>query len=151
VLKRWRNVAKREWQNLPPLVLELEKQYNRNFGRAGSLLVGDKGIMTIGEFGDGCRIVPEEAHRAFPVPEKLLPRIKGSHQSDFFRACRGGAPACANFDYSAPLAEIALLGNIAMLAGLKRRVEWDGAAMRCANLPELDRFLKPPYRDGWQI
>ncbi|MBI5684552.1 MAG: Gfo/Idh/MocA family oxidoreductase [Verrucomicrobia bacterium] len=151
VLKRWRNVAKREWQNLPPLVLELEKKYKRDFGRAGSLLVGDKGIMTIGEFGDGCRIVPEEAHRAFPMPDKLLPRIKGSHQSDFFRACRGGVPACANFDYSAPLAEIALLGDIAMLAGLKRRVEWDGAAMRCTNRPELNRFLKPSCRDGWKM
>jgi hypothetical protein len=151
VLKRWRNIAKREYQNLPPLVLELEKKYKRDFGRNGSLLVGDKGIMTIGEFGDGCRIVPEEAHRAFPMPDKLLPRIKGSHQSDFFRACRGGVPACANFDYSAPLAEIALLGNIAMLAGLKRRVEWDGAAMRCTNRLELNRYLKPTVRDGWNI
>lgn len=151
VEKRWRNTATRAYQYLPPLLLELEKKYGRDFGRNGSLLVGDKGIMTIGEFGDACRIVPEEVHRAFPMPDKLLPRIKGSHQSDFFRACRGGAPACANFDYSAPLAEIALLGNIAMLAGLKRRVEWDGAAMRCTNRPELNRFLKPSCRDGWTM
>jgi predicted dehydrogenase len=151
VERRWRNTAKREYQYLPPLLIELEKKYGRDFGRNGSLLVGDKGIMTIGEFGDACRIVPEEAHRAFPMPDKLLPRIKGSHQSDFFRACHGGASACANFEYSAPLAEIALLGNIAMLAGLKRRVEWDGAAMRCTNRPELNRFLKPAYRDGWRM
>jgi predicted dehydrogenase len=151
VQKRWRNVNKREWQNIPPLVLELEKKYGRDFGTNGSLLVGDKGIMTIGEFGDGCRIVPEEAHRAYPAPDKSLPRVKGTHQEDFFRACRGGAPACSNFDYAAPLAEIALLGNIAMLAGLKRRVEWDGAAMRCTNLPELDRHLQTTYRDGWKI
>mgnify|MGYP001296954985 CR=1 FL=1 len=151
VLKRCRNVAKREWQNLPPLVLELEKKYNRNFGRAGSLLVGEKGIMTIGEFRDGCRRVPEEAQRAFPVPDKVLPRVKGTHQEDFFRACRGGAPACANFEYSAPLAGIALLGNIAIVAGLKRRVEWDSAAMRGTNLPELNRCLKPTVRNGWSI
>lgn len=151
VEKRWRNTAKREYQYLPPLLLELEKKYDEEFGRNGSLLVGDKGIMTIGEFGDRCRIVPEEAHRAFPVPTQVLPRVTGSHPSDFFRACRGGAPACANFDYSAPLAEIALLGNLAMLAGLKRRVEWDGAAMRCTNRPELNRFVKPAYRDGWKL
>ena len=151
VEKRWRNTASRAQQNLPPLLLELEKKYGRDFGRNGSLLIGDKGIMAVGEFGTGCRIVPEEAHRAFPMPEALLPRIKGSHVSDFFRACRGGVPACANFEYSAPLAEIALLGNIAMIAGLKRRVEWDGAAMRCTNRPELDRFLKPSCRDGWNL
>ncbi|HPA18739.1 MAG TPA: Gfo/Idh/MocA family oxidoreductase [Verrucomicrobiae bacterium] len=151
VEKRWRNTARRECQNLPPLLLELEKKYGQAFGRNGSILVGDKGIMTIGEFGDGCRFVPAEANRAFPTPDKVLPRVEGSHRSDFFRACRGGAPACANFDYSAPLAEIALLGNIAMLAGLKCRVEWDGAAMRCTNRPELNRFLKPTYRDGWKM
>ncbi|OQC18693.1 MAG: hypothetical protein BWX70_03434 [Verrucomicrobia bacterium ADurb.Bin070] len=113
--------------------------------------MGDKGIMTIGEFGDGCRIVPEEAHRAYPIPDKVLPRVKGTHQEDFFNACRNGTQACANFEYSAPLAEIALLGNIAMLAGLKRRVEWDGAAMRCTNLPELNTHVKTTCREGWSL
>lgn len=151
VEKRWRNIAKREFQNLPPLVLELEKKYNRNFGRSGSLIVGDKGVISMGSFGDGCRIVPEEAHQAFPVPDKLLPRVKGTHPEDFFQACRNGTQACANFEYSAPLAEIALLGDIAILAGLKQRVEWDGAGMRCTNRPELNRYLKTTYRDGWKI
>lgn len=151
VEKRWRNTAKREYQYLPPLLLELEHTYGRDFGRNGSLLVGDKGIMTIGEFGEACRIVPETAHRAFPMPLATLPRIKGSHQENFFQSCRGGEPACANFEYSAPLAEIALLGNIAMLAGPNRRIKWDATAMRCTNQPELDRYLKPAVRDGWNL
>ncbi len=138
-------------QNRPPLLVELEKKYDRDFGDNGSLLVGDKGIMTMGPFGDGCRMVPEEAHRAFPRPAATLPRVKGTHQSDFFRACRGGAPACANFDYSEPLAEIVLLGDLAMRAGAGKRIEWDGPAMRCANLPELNRYLKATCRDGWKI
>jgi hypothetical protein len=49
------------------------------------------------------------------------------------------------------LAEIALLGNIAMIAGLKRRVEWDAAAMRCTNLPELNTHVKTTYREGWSL
>jgi predicted dehydrogenase len=151
VARRWRNVNKREWQYLPPLVLELEKKYGRDFGRNGSLLIGDKGIMTVGEFGDVCRMVPEEAHRAYPIPDKILPRIKGTHQDDFFRACHGGAPACSNFEYSAPLAEIALLGNIAMIAGRGRRVEWDAATMRCTNMPELNTYVKTTYREGWSL
>lgn len=141
----------REAQNRPPLLVELEKKYNRDFGSDGSLFVGDKGIMNIGPFGEGCRIVPEEAHRAFPMPAATLPRIKGTHQSDFFQACRGGTPACANFEYSGPLVEIVLLGDLAMLAGAGRRIEWDGAAMRCTNLPEINRFLKTTYREGWRI
>ncbi len=141
----------RDAQNRPPLVVELEKKYDRDFGADGSLFIGDKGIMMIGPFGDGCRMVPEEAHRAFPKPPATLPRIKGTHQDDFFRACRGGAPACANFDYSAPLAEIILLGDIAIHAGVGRRVEWDGGGMRCTNLPELNRFLQTTYREGFRI
>lgn len=138
-------------QNRPPLVTELEKRYDRDFGSDGSLFIGDKGIMTIGPFGDGCRMVPEEAHRAFPVPAKVLPRIKGTHQDDFFQACHGGVPACANFEYSTPLAEIVLLGDLAMLAGAGRRIEWDGAGMRCTNLPELNRFVQTECREGWRI
>ena len=34
---------------------------------------------------------------------------------------------------------------------IARRVEWDSAAMRCTNLPELDRHLQTTYRDGWKI
>jgi len=137
--------------NRPPFVSELEKKVDRNFGENGSILVGDKGIMSIGPFGDGCRIVPEEAHRAFPMPEATLPRVKGTHPADFFRACRGGEPACANFDYSAPLVEIVLLGDLAMRVGAGKRIDWDGNTMRCTNQTDLNRFIKPPYRDGWQI
>ena len=138
-------------QNLPPLVVELQKKYTRDFGTNGSLLVGEKGIMTIGPFGDGCRMVPEEAHRAFPKPTATLPRIKGSHQADFFRACCDGVPACANFAYSEPLAEIVLLGDLAIRAGTRKPIEWDGPGMRCKNQPEVDRYLSVNYRDGWKI
>lgn len=141
----------REFTNRPPRVVELEKKYGRDFGSNGSILIGDKGIMTIGQHGDGCRMVPEEAHRAYPVPDKVLPRIKGTHQDDFLRACRGGEPASSNFDYACPLTEIVLLGDLAMRAGEGKRIDWDGPGMRCKNRPELDRFLKVACRDGWRM
>ncbi len=149
VEKTVKHVARGAW-NLPPVRAELEKKYSRELPEEGSLLIGDKGIMAMGRHGDGCRMIPEEAHRAFPKPPKTLPRVKGTHQEDFFRACRGGAPACSNFDHAGPLAELVLLGNLAVRAGVGRRVEWDGAAMRCTNLPELNRYVKTEYREGWQ-
>jgi hypothetical protein len=126
-------------------------KYDRELPDEGSLLVGDKGMMTIDKHGEGFRLLPEAAHRAFPRPAKTLPRVKGTHQEDFFRACRGGAPACSDFAHAGPLAEIVLLGNLASIAGEGRRLEWDGAAMRCTNLPELDRYVETEYRDGWKI
>ena len=146
----YKHVARDAW-NLPPIRAELEKRYDRELPEEGSLLIGDKGIMVMGRHADGCRMIPEEAHRAFPKPAKTLPRVKGTHQEDFFRACRGGAPASSNFDHAGPLTELVLLGNLAVRAGEGRRIEWDGTAMRCTNRPELDRHMKTAYRDGWRI
>ena len=136
--------------NRPPLVNELEKECHRDLGGNGALYIGDKGVMYTGTYGDSMRILPEEKHKAFPMPPASLPRIKGSHQSDFFRACRGGEPACSNFDYAAPLAELVVLGNLAMRAGVGLKVEWDGPNMRCTNLSELNQYLQRTNRDGWQ-
>jgi hypothetical protein len=145
---RWRHVVDSA-RNFPPIREELKKKYDRELPDEGSLLVGDKGMMTIDKHGEGFRMIPESAHQAFPRPAKTLPRVKGTHQADFFRACRGGAPACSNFDHAGPLAEIVLLGNLAILAGQGRRIEWDGPALRCTNLPEINRHVKTEYRAGW--
>jgi hypothetical protein len=138
-------------QNRPALVRDLEKKYDRNFGGNGTLYVGEKGMMITDAYGDGVRIVPEEAHRAFTKPPETLPRVKGTHQRDFFRACRGGPPPSAHFDYSGQLNELVLLGCLAVRAGKGRRIEWDGEALSCTNLPELNRFLKRDNRKGWTL
>jgi hypothetical protein len=142
---------RRDLAYAPPIRTELEKKYNRQFTAEGSLFIGDKGVFTMGRHGDGFRMVPEEAQRAFPRPPRTLPRIRGTHQEDFFRACRGGAPACSNFDHAGPLTELVLLGNIAVHAGVGKRVEWDSMGMRCTNMPELNRHLATSYREGWRL
>ncbi len=38
-----------------------------------------------------------------------------------------------------------------MRAGVGRKVEWDGANMRCTNLPELNQYVKREYRKGWTL
>ncbi len=137
--------------NRPPLVVELEKQYQRDFGRNGTLYVGDKGYMITGTYGDGARIVPESQHQACPPPPKTLERINGGHHEDFFRACRGEGRACSNFEVAAPLNEMLLLGCLAIRAGVGKKMEWDGPNMRCPNIPELNQYLQRDNRDGWKI
>jgi hypothetical protein len=137
--------------NRPPRVVELEQKYKLDLGAGGSIYIGDKGIMYTGGEGGGVRIIPEAQHKATPIPKPIIPRIKNSHQGDFLRACRGGEPACANFDYSARLVEMILLGCLAVKAGLKRKVEWDGPNMKCTNLPELNRCIQRTYRKGWEV
>jgi len=138
-------------QNRPPFVLALEKKYNRQFGDGGTIYVGDKGIMYSDNWCKSARIVPEDQHRAFPVPDKKLPRVKGTHQGDFLRAFKERQKACSDFEYGARLTEMIFVGCLAERAGLGKKVEWDAAKMQCTNMPELNRMVKREYRKGWEL
>ena len=133
----------------PPRPLELEH------GRAlpaegGVLFKGEKGTILCGVYGDSPRLIPEPAMAAFARPAKTLPRIEGTHEDDWLRACKQGRPAGAHFGYSGPLTAMTLLGNIA-----KRfpgnLLHWDAAAMQVSNLPEANARVKRPYRGGWPL
>ena len=139
--------------NRPKLATEIEKKHGRKLGGVGTLLVGEKGIIHVGSHGGAPRIIPEEQHKAFPVPPRTLPRTKGGIWADFLRAAReGGAPPISSFaDFAGPLLEALCVGHLAMRAGLGKKVEWDGAVMKCTNLPELNRFVARDYRKGWSL
>ncbi|MGO8752331.1 MAG: Gfo/Idh/MocA family oxidoreductase [Thermoguttaceae bacterium] len=141
--------------NAPPLEAELEKKYNRRFDRSfnggGTFYVGTKGIMSTGNYGDGPRIVPEEAHKSFPPPQRSIPRIKGTHFAHFIQCCKEGKRTAADFTYGASITEFLLLGHLAIRAGVGRKVLWDGANMRCTNLPDLNRWVRHPCRKGWEV
>ena len=71
---------------------------------------------------------------------------------DFLAAVREGrSDTAAGFDYSTRLTEFMLLGNLAQLAGVGKRIEWDGPNMKVKNLPELNRHLQREYRKGWEV
>ena len=65
-------------------------------------------------------------------------------------ACRGGKPAGSNFaGHAAHLAEVVLLGNIAIR--MNQKLEWDAANLKFPNCPEADKFVNPPYRNGFAL
>ena len=69
--------------------------------------------------------MPEEQHRQYTPPPKKYARTQGIH-ADFLRAIKeGGDPPSSNFpDVSGPYVEALLVGNLAMLAGLGKKVKW---------------------------
>ncbi|MCX5671525.1 MAG: Gfo/Idh/MocA family oxidoreductase [Planctomycetota bacterium] len=139
-------------QFFPPLVLEWQKKAGFKLESNGTLYVGDKGIMYTACYGGSPTLLPVEKMKEYPVPEKSIPRVKGGHFGDFYEAVRAGKPtACSNFEVAAVLTEIVCLGNLAQKAGVGKKVEWDGAAMKCTNLPELNRLVQLPYRKGWTV
>jgi predicted dehydrogenase len=139
-------------RNFPPRLLELRKQYpdeGLDSGDSGTLYVGDKGVIFTGTYGDKMHIVPWEKMKETPAPPKTLPRPKGIFV-DFLDAVRAGRTDTAvSFDYGTRLTEFAILGNLAMHVGPGKKVLWDGPNMKVTNLPELNQWLKRPYRKGW--
>ncbi len=92
----------------------------------GSVFIGDKGMMTTGTYGEMTRLLPVEKMKDYRMPPPLLTRSPG-HMRDFIRACKGGDPACSNFEVAAPFVEWMLLGVIALRN--EGKLEYDSEKM----------------------
>jgi len=119
-----------------------------NTGTNGSLFKGEKGMITTGTYGEWTRLLPVERMRDYEFPPEFLPRSPG-HYRDWIRACKGGVPACSNFQVSAPFTEWIALGAIA--TRLNTKLEWDCDKMRIANNSDANELLKPVVRKGWHL
>ena len=94
-------------------------------------------------------IVPYAKHNETKAPEKTLPRPKGVFV-DFLDAVRAGKTETAvPFDYGTRLTEFCILGNLAMKAGMGKKVMWDGKNMKVTNMPELNAWVARAPRQGW--
>ena len=124
----------------------------QRFDSNGAIILGEKGAIMHGTHGaSDLRLLPRELADEYREPPKTLPRIPdNSHEQDWVRACKGGEPACSNFDYSGTLTEMVLLGVLAMHVK-NRRLEWDPQALRITNDEEADALIRRPYRDGWTL
>jgi predicted dehydrogenase len=104
-----------------------ELEEGRRLPDHGGVYVGEKGTILV-PLGDGPRLIPESKMRGFKRPEATLPRSPGNHE-EWAEGCKGGPKPLANFDYSGPLTEMVLLGNVAMA--------------------EANEYLHRQYRGGW--
>ena len=123
----------------------------RKLPESGALIFGEKETIMHGSHGaGGVRIIPETRMQSFQRPAKTIPRVKGGHEKDWIRACKGGPAACSNFsDYGGQLTEMVLLGVVAQrMPGVV--LKWDGAKMEFDH-PEANQFLHKTYRKGWSL
>ncbi|MDZ7317157.1 MAG: Gfo/Idh/MocA family oxidoreductase [candidate division KSB1 bacterium] len=129
-----------------PLELEDEREFGEWNG--GILWIGDKGKILSHATGQSPRLLPESRMKSFKKPPKTLPRSIG-HYEEWIVACKGGAPAGADFAYGGPLTELVLLGNIALR--IQKRLYWDGQAKRFTNSDEANKLIEEPYHNGWSL
>ncbi|HUR59914.1 MAG TPA: Gfo/Idh/MocA family oxidoreductase [Opitutaceae bacterium] len=131
-------------------VLPIDFEEKRNLPDNSTLIIGTKATVLAQANYFTIRLVPETKMQelAASLPAKTLPRVPGGdHFAEWVRACKGGEPAGANFDYSSRLTETVLLSNVAVRA--RRRIEWDSAALKVKNLPAANAFITKEYRGGF--
>ena len=136
---------------MPPIPDVLEQ--GRRLGNGGNLFIGDKGIIMSSGNGSNMRLIPESAMNAFERPPKTIERIKNGpegHEQNWIEACKGSKPAGSNFEYSGPLSESVLVGNLAIRYP-NRKLLWDGGKMEVINFPEANEYVRRQYRQGWSL
>jgi predicted dehydrogenase len=110
--------------------------------KSGVMFIGTKGRI-ISDYGRHKVIGVENPTPTFKIPESI------GHHKEWIEACKTGGKTTCSFDYSGPLTETALLGNVAHRAGTK--IIWDAKHMKATNTNAADEFIHYKYRAGWSL
>jgi predicted dehydrogenase len=155
VIVRWfQNMA------LPhPPALEPDRQAKD----IASAYYGSKGMAVAGAWMGDVRLIPESFQQQVGQPKEVLRRVKKTsgkykeidprsrpqpHHEDFLDAIREGRKSCADFDYSARLTEIMLLGNVALRSG--ERFTYDFRTGKTSS-DKANALLRRDPRKGWEF
>ncbi len=129
---------------------ELEAGRRMGDGGNGVIFVGDKGKLMCGCYAASPQLIPYEKMRAYNRPEQTLPRVETSHEMDWVNAIKEGRQPSSNFDNSGPLTEMVVMGNLSLFFP-GQKLLWDGKNMKVTNIEEANKYVNPPYRDGWYL
>jgi len=118
---------------------------------SGSFWIADKQNGYLDNRSNNPRLstlAADEAFRNEVTIEEKYQRLSVGPHMEWVNAIKGDGPEPgSNFDYAAPMTEVALLGVLAARFG--GRIEWDAKNMRITNRPELNKYIKEPVRQGW--
>ena len=140
----------------------------------GVLMIGTKGVMTCGTYGKVPKVylkgggkleMPKGAHET-----KYTAMPEFGHQVAWTDACKAGFASkehkalTSSFDYSGPLTETVIMGNLAIRAYTyrtktekgfdfpgRKQLLWDGKSMKITNFEEGNQFVKRNYRGDWKL
>jgi predicted dehydrogenase len=136
---------------MPPRPAVLDEGRMMGDDSGGCLFVGAKGMIMCSTYGENPRILPEQLMRDYKRPGKTIPRSPGIME-EWIAAIKAGKKSTTDFDYSGPLTETMLLGNVALrMKDATAVLHWDAVNMQVTNLPEANQFIHKEYRAGWSL
>ncbi len=96
-------------------------------------------------------LYPEDKFADYEAPEETIPDSPGFYK-EWILAAKGetDVPPTCNFDYSGPLTETVLLGNVAYRS--QSRFEWDAEKLVAkGSSDEIAGLIRETYRKGWEV
>lgn len=142
----------------------------------GVMMIGTKGIMTCGTYGLNPKVYRKNGD-VLTMPDnfdggsKYVKMPEYGHQVAWTDACKAGFGSqehldlSSSFDYSGPLTETVLMGNLAIRSYQtakmnakneksfegRKRLLWDGNNMKITNYDSANEFVDREYREGWKL
>ena len=86
-------------------------------------------------------------HPACKPVASSLPREPKNHMQEFLDACKGGAGTFQGFVSSADIAEVAMVGMVALRYG--KPIDWDSQNMKAKGAPGADPLIHLAQRTKW--
>ncbi|NNG10511.1 MAG: Gfo/Idh/MocA family oxidoreductase [Arenibacter sp.] len=159
---------------MPDLPDELKDGETIGDTGGGTIFYGSKGILVCDVYSRNARLLPSEMMGLLNPPAPTLKRIEGStggHQRNWVEGCLQGTETSSDFKRSGPLTEAVLMGNLAIKAFQykeiveaeepggrrsilkpgRRKLHWDGDAMRVTNFEKANEWVRGSYRKGWEL
>ena len=116
-------------------------------------MIGDKNtLLTGGRPDNPVLLMEEEKWKDFlkNAPEKTIPRVGNNKPVDeWIDAIKNDTLPGSNFEYSADLTEMAIVGSLAQR--FARKIDYDSEKMKITNNPNIDKYIKEPVREGWSF
>jgi hypothetical protein len=121
----------------------------------GVLFAGEKGLLWSDAWGVGGTVKlkgESEGRRVLDHPQcrpvaATLPRAPQNHMQEWLDACKGGPGTFQGFVSSADIAEVAMVGMVALRYG--KPIQWDSHTMTAKDEPGADSLIHLEQRKKW--
>ena len=134
----------------------------------GSIFYGEKGVAVSDTYSRNPRILKAYKNSVGDFPKRYIKRQKEDHARNWVNGILKGRDTSSPFSYGGKLTEAVLMGNLAIRSfqykvleegkdgeyytypGRKKLI-WDGEAMRVINFEKANEWVHGSYRDGWKL